>query len=260
MLFALVYLLLRRLVQRITGSPNELLETEVEVVVLRHQLKVLQRQLGRPRLRRSDRLFMAALSRVLPRGRWSAFAVSPRRSFGGTGSSCGGSGPSVGNQREADHRSPTMFETSSCRWEGRTPGGDASGSAASSPSLASGSRRRRSGRCYQQVCSVRLPARRVSGLHLPLEQRCRQRRLALAPWPRCLLPCTRTARHAAECSQEGCFGESSPHSCSGVGSYITRPRLCATSSTQRPLWRLIDIAGSNAINRSLRGSDRPLPR
>jgi hypothetical protein len=77
-LFALVYLLLRRLVQRITGSPKQLLETEVEVVVLRHQLKVLQRQLGRPRLRRSDRLFMAALSRVLPRGRWSAFAVSPQ--------------------------------------------------------------------------------------------------------------------------------------------------------------------------------------
>ena len=47
MLFALVYLLLRRLVQRITGSPKQLLETEVEVVVLRHQLKVLQRQLGR---------------------------------------------------------------------------------------------------------------------------------------------------------------------------------------------------------------------
>ena len=77
MLFALVYLLLRRLVQRIAGSPNELLETEVEVVVLRHQLKVLQRQLGRPRLRRRDRLFMAALSRVLPRGRWVGVRGQP---------------------------------------------------------------------------------------------------------------------------------------------------------------------------------------
>jgi hypothetical protein len=38
-LFALMYLLLRRLVQWISGSPNELLETEVEVVVLCHQLK-----------------------------------------------------------------------------------------------------------------------------------------------------------------------------------------------------------------------------
>jgi transposase len=77
-LFALVYLLLRRLVQSVSGSPNGLLGTEVEVVVLRHQLKVLQRHAGRPRLRRRDRLFMAALSRVLPRGRWSAFVVSPQ--------------------------------------------------------------------------------------------------------------------------------------------------------------------------------------
>jgi len=77
-IFALVYLLLRRLVQWITGSPNELLETEIEVAVLRHQLKVLERQLGRPRLRRRDRLFMAALSTVLPRTRWSAFVVSPQ--------------------------------------------------------------------------------------------------------------------------------------------------------------------------------------
>jgi hypothetical protein len=38
-LFALVYLLLRRLVQSVSGSPKQLLETEVEVVVLRHQLR-----------------------------------------------------------------------------------------------------------------------------------------------------------------------------------------------------------------------------
>src|SRR3712207_9433581 len=35
------------------------------------------------------------------------------------------------------HRSQTRLERSSCRWEGRTPGGAASGSEASSPSWAS---------------------------------------------------------------------------------------------------------------------------
>jgi putative transposase len=77
-LFAFMYLLLRRLVRVIAGSSSELMNTEVEVVVLRHQLMVLKRQAGRPRLRRRDRLFLAALSRVLPRARWSAFVVSPQ--------------------------------------------------------------------------------------------------------------------------------------------------------------------------------------
>jgi putative transposase len=77
-LFALVYLLLRRVVRLIAGSSDGLMETEVELVVLRHQLKVLKRQVGRPRLRRRDRLFLAAIARVLPRARWSSFLVSPQ--------------------------------------------------------------------------------------------------------------------------------------------------------------------------------------
>jgi putative transposase len=77
-LFALVYLLLRRVVGLIAGSHNEQMNTEVELVVLRHQLKVLKRQVGRPHLRRRDRLFMAAISRVLPRARWSSLLVTPQ--------------------------------------------------------------------------------------------------------------------------------------------------------------------------------------
>jgi putative transposase len=57
------------------GSSNELLSTDVELVVLRHQLMVLKRQVGRPRLRGRDRLFMAAISRTLPRARWSSLLV-----------------------------------------------------------------------------------------------------------------------------------------------------------------------------------------
>jgi len=37
---------------------------------------VLKRKVGRPKLRRCDRLFLTALSRVLPRQRWSAFIVT----------------------------------------------------------------------------------------------------------------------------------------------------------------------------------------
>jgi putative transposase len=76
-LFALLYLLLRRVVRLIAGSSNNL-DRDIELAVLRHQLMVLKRQVGRPRLRRRDRLFMAALGRLLPRARWSSFLVSPQ--------------------------------------------------------------------------------------------------------------------------------------------------------------------------------------
>ena len=77
MLFAFAYLLLRRLLQLVAGSSTDL-SKDVELVVLRHQLKVLKRRVGKPRLRRRDRLFMAAISRSLPRSRWSSFVVSPQ--------------------------------------------------------------------------------------------------------------------------------------------------------------------------------------
>ena len=45
--------------------------------MLRHQLTVLRRQIPRPRLEPADRALLAAVSRVLPRSRWSCFFVKP---------------------------------------------------------------------------------------------------------------------------------------------------------------------------------------
>jgi hypothetical protein len=50
---------------------------DLEILVLRHQLAVLGRQTARPRLKPTDRALLAAVSRVLPRGRWSCFFVRP---------------------------------------------------------------------------------------------------------------------------------------------------------------------------------------
>ena len=46
---------------------------DVEIAVLRHQLRVLRRQVKRPEFRPADRALLAMLSRALPRGRWSTF-------------------------------------------------------------------------------------------------------------------------------------------------------------------------------------------
>jgi putative transposase len=50
---------------------------DLEILVLRHQLAVLRRQSTRPKLGPTDRALLAAVSRVLPRSRWSCFLVTP---------------------------------------------------------------------------------------------------------------------------------------------------------------------------------------
>jgi putative transposase len=50
---------------------------ELEILVLRHELAILRRQVGRPRFEPRDRLMLAALSRVAPRRSWSEFPVRP---------------------------------------------------------------------------------------------------------------------------------------------------------------------------------------
>jgi hypothetical protein len=52
--------------------------TEIENAMLRHQLKVLRRQVRRPRFRPFDRVFLAAAAHVLPRDTWASFLVTPQ--------------------------------------------------------------------------------------------------------------------------------------------------------------------------------------
>jgi transposase InsO family protein len=50
---------------------------DLEILVLRHQLAVLRRQISRPKLEPADRALLAAISRALPRARWSCLFVKP---------------------------------------------------------------------------------------------------------------------------------------------------------------------------------------
>jgi putative transposase len=71
------YVVLQRVLQLVCLQFRSTASKELEIVVLRHELAVLRRQVRRPAFRAADRLFLAAASRMLPRGSWSSFLVMP---------------------------------------------------------------------------------------------------------------------------------------------------------------------------------------
>jgi len=66
-IFALIYLALRRLLELIVLICRCEQTKELEILVLRHQVAVLRPQLGRPELGPADRALLAAFSRAMPR-------------------------------------------------------------------------------------------------------------------------------------------------------------------------------------------------
>ena len=78
MSWSLSYLALGCVLRLVLLRPGSSAFKELEIVVLRHQLAVLRRQTSRSQLTPTDRLFLAAASRLLPRSRWPSFVVTPR--------------------------------------------------------------------------------------------------------------------------------------------------------------------------------------
>jgi putative transposase len=76
----LIYLVVRALarlvVSRGQGGRDDG-SKDLEIIVLRHQLRVLRRTSGPPKFRPIDRALLAAVSRVIPRDRWVAFPITP---------------------------------------------------------------------------------------------------------------------------------------------------------------------------------------
>jgi putative transposase len=77
MLSKLAYLTLCRSIRLLALLACSDPAKDLELMVLRHQLTVLRCQVPRPRLEPADRALLAAISRVLPRSRWSCFLVKP---------------------------------------------------------------------------------------------------------------------------------------------------------------------------------------
>jgi putative transposase len=72
-----VYLVFLRTMQILRLQRSDHSDLAIEVVVLRHEVAVLRRQVARPALRPSDRALLAGLSRLIPRAKLHRFFVQP---------------------------------------------------------------------------------------------------------------------------------------------------------------------------------------
>jgi putative transposase len=78
MFFSFAYLVFRALLGLIVGSRRGPDIKDIELMVVRHELDVLRRQVGRPALLPADRAFLAAAACHLPRSARSTLLVTPR--------------------------------------------------------------------------------------------------------------------------------------------------------------------------------------
>ncbi len=72
-----LYCLVRRFAEAVRIHQMDGVAKDAEILVLRHQLALLQRQVARPRFTWSDRALVSALARLVPRERWACFLVTP---------------------------------------------------------------------------------------------------------------------------------------------------------------------------------------
>jgi putative transposase len=74
---AVLYWSLRRLLELVVLAFRSEREKDMEILVLRHQLQVPERQVARPELCPGDRALLAAFAVCCPRRAWGSFLVTP---------------------------------------------------------------------------------------------------------------------------------------------------------------------------------------
>ena len=121
-ILSVVYLLVRRLLELAVLLGRSEASKEIEILVLRHELTVLRRQVPRARHQRPDRLLLAALSRLLPRSRWTRVrGDAADRCCAGTGTWSPAAGPIPAADPDG-RRPPGRSGIWCCGWPGsRSP-------------------------------------------------------------------------------------------------------------------------------------------
>ena len=82
MALSFLYRLFRRVPEVIRVHWSDTAAKDAEILVLRHQLAVLRRQVTRPRFTWSDRALVALLAGLVPRELWGSFLVTPQTVLG----------------------------------------------------------------------------------------------------------------------------------------------------------------------------------
>jgi putative transposase len=78
MAFSFLYLAVRALLGALVRSRRGLHVKDIELLVLRHELEILRRQVARPKLGTPDRALLAAAALHLPRSSRGVLLVTPR--------------------------------------------------------------------------------------------------------------------------------------------------------------------------------------
>src|SRR6266571_4294313 len=78
MLLSFIYLAFVSILKLLVRCGRSHGTKDIELMILRHQLQVLRRQVVRPRLQGADRALLAAASSLLPRERRRGLVVTPQ--------------------------------------------------------------------------------------------------------------------------------------------------------------------------------------
>src|SRR4029453_6839185 len=93
------YWVVRRLFELLVLFGGSEREKEIEILVLRHELQVLRRKVGRPRLRSADRVLLAALASWCRGSDGCRSWSSRQRCCAGTATSSVAAGPTLPGPR-----------------------------------------------------------------------------------------------------------------------------------------------------------------
>ena len=78
MALSFLYRLVRRVLEGVSVHRMDAVAKDAEILVLRHQLAIMRRQVARPRFTWTDRALVALLAHLVPKQRWAAFLVTPK--------------------------------------------------------------------------------------------------------------------------------------------------------------------------------------